>query len=58
MNSSIIEKELDDMIANDDEIRRHKQEIEMIKKEHKKELQKYLKKEIGKFINFTQKSRK
>ena len=37
------------MIENDDEIKRHKQEIQKIKYEQKKRLEKYVKKEISNF---------
>lgn len=51
LNNSIIEKELDDMIDNDEEIRNHKLEIEKIKREHQKQLETYLKREIGKYLH-------
>lgn len=49
LNNKTVIKELEDMIENDDEIRRHKLEIEMIKREQKKQLESYLKKEISTF---------
>ena len=50
LNNSIIEKELDDLVDNDEEIRLHKLEIQKIKHEHQKQLQRFLKKEIGKLV--------
>lgn len=47
MHKSIAYQELEKMINEDDEIRHHKLEIRKIKKDQQKELEKYLKQEIG-----------
>lgn len=50
MNNSIAYQELEEMVDNDEEIRKHKLEIEKLKREQQQQLQKYMKKEIGTHI--------
>lgn len=52
MHNSIEYQELEELVEEDEEIHKHKLEIEKIKREQQKELQKYLKKEIGR-LNFS-----
>lgn len=47
LHSSLEYQELEEMVEDDDEIRKHKLEIEMIKRDQQKQLEKYLKNEIG-----------
>lgn len=47
LNNSIAYHELEELVENDEEIRKHKLEIEMLKREQQKQLEKYMKKEIG-----------
>lgn len=51
MNNSIVYQELEDMVENDEEIRRHKQEIEKIKRDQQRHIEKYMKHEIGTTIS-------
>lgn len=48
LNNSVMHQELDEMVDQDEDIRREKLEIEKIKRDHQKELERYLKQEIGK----------
>ena len=48
INNSLDYQELEEMVDNDEEIRKHKLEIEKIKRDQQKQLEKYLKREIGK----------
>jgi uncharacterized membrane protein len=47
MNNSIDYQEINSMVDNDEEIRKHKLEIEKLKRDQQKQLEKYLKNEIG-----------
>ncbi len=47
MNNSIDYQEINNMVDNDDEIRMHKLEIEKLKRDQQRQLEKYLKNEIG-----------
>lgn len=51
MNNSIAYQELEELVENDEEIRKHKLEIEKLKREQQQQLQRYMKKEIGTFSN-------
>lgn len=48
LNNSTIYQELDELVENDEEVRKHKLEIERLKQEQKRQLEKYMQKEIGK----------
>jgi hypothetical protein len=47
MNNSIDYREINSMVDNDEEIRKHKLEIEKLKRDQQKQLEKYLRNEIG-----------
>lgn len=54
LNNSIAYHELEELVENDEEIRKHKLEIEMLKREQQKQLEKYMQKEIGRLnLNHT-----
>lgn len=47
MNKSIDYREIEEMVDQDEEIRKHKLEIEKLKRDQQKQLEQYLKREIG-----------
>lgn len=47
MNKSIDYHEIEEMVDQDEEIRKHKLEIEKLKRDQQKQLEQYLKREIG-----------
>lgn len=47
MNTSLDYKELEEMVENDEEIKKHKLEIEKLKRDQQKQLEEYLKREVG-----------
>jgi hypothetical protein len=50
LNNSIVYKELEDMVKNDEEINKHKLEIEKLKRDQQRRLEMYMKKEIGRLL--------
>lgn len=49
LNNSIAYQELESLVQNDEEIRKHRLEIEKLKRDQQKQLEQYMKREVGKF---------